>query len=200
MKDLFKSRGPFYDGWMLISNLIILNFLFVVFSLPIMTLGASLSSLYATAVNLSTDKFIMVTHEFLSNFKNFFNKGTKIFFTLSLSIFIIIGLIYFSILAKITFLIFLLLFIFSNLLLVTFITFPIGALYEGDYKLVLRNAAVFLHSNLIISIFIFFTTIVFYIIIPIFMPTFIILHLLIGFSGIAFFQIKIIKKVQYNKQ
>ena len=199
MKEVLKSRGPIYNGWILLSNLMILNLLFVACSIPILTLGASLSSLYKTTITLSADEFTSVSQEFFSNFKDSFYRGTKIFFLLFLSNFIIIFLLYFSSVIKIVFLTFFFLFLFSNFLLLKFIVFPIGALYEGNYKVVLRNATLFLHSHLVISIFIFFISIIFYIIVPIFIPRFIILHLLVGFSGMAFFQVKIIKKESYRK-
>lgn len=194
MKDLFRYRGPIYSGLMLVYNMLILNLLFIVFSIPIVTLGASLSSLYATAKKLSIDEFTTVVHEFIYNFKETFYRGTKIFIILSLSLFIIVVLIYFTVLSKIKVLTFLMLFIFSNFLLITFTIFPIGALYDGDYKLIFKNTAVFLKYDLIIIIFLFLTSVIFYIVIPIFIPKLIIFHLLFGFSGIAFFKIKIIKK------
>ncbi|WP_062532553.1 DUF624 domain-containing protein [Jeotgalibaca dankookensis] len=194
MRDLHRYRGPIYRSLMLVYNMMVLNLIFIVSSIPIITLGASLSSLYATAQTLSTDEFTGVVHEFIRNFKNTFYRGSRIFLILSLSLFTIVVLTHFTILFKVRFLTFFMLFIFSNFLLITFVIFPIGALYDGDYKLVLNNAAVFLKSDLIVSMFIFFISIIFYIMIPLFFPKLIIFHLLLGFSGMAFFQIKVIKK------
>lgn len=194
MRGLFRYRGPVYNGLMMMTNMMILNLLFILFSIPIITLGASLSSLYTTVDNLLTDSFSTVVEQFIRNFRDTFYRGTKVFFTLSLSYFIVVVLIYYAVISKIKILTFLMLFVFSIILLITFVIFPIGALYEGDFKLVLNNTAVFMHTDLMISIFIFLISVIFYILIPIFIPRLIILHLLFGFSGMAFIQTKIVKK------
>ena len=113
MKRLFKYKGVIHNGAILISNMFILNFLFILFSLPIITFGSALNSLYATARSLSMDDFLSVHQNFFYNFKKHFYIGTKTFFINFLIFLSQIALIYLTVLMNIKLLTFALLFIFS---------------------------------------------------------------------------------------
>ena len=55
MKSLFDYENKFMQALMAVGDLIILNILFILFSLPIVTMGAAQAGLY-TGVRVITDK------------------------------------------------------------------------------------------------------------------------------------------------
>ena len=52
VKDIFKSDNPFNEMLTRVFNLLELNLLWIVFSLPIITLGASTAALYAVCFQM----------------------------------------------------------------------------------------------------------------------------------------------------
>lgn len=194
MKGWFSYRGFIYNILLFIYNLMVLNVLFIVFSIPIITLGASLNSLYVCTVELSTDRFTPIAKLFVRNFGQEFFRSTKLFVGLVASFFVISGLIYFSVFLNYSMLTFFIFFLFSYFLLILTIIFPINALYKGTISVLLNNSFVFLKTELLTSIFLLILSLLTFVLIPIYFPQFILFHLLLGFAAMAFFQVKIIKK------
>ncbi|MDV4149804.1 DUF624 domain-containing protein [Clostridium sp. AL.422] len=74
-----------------LSDLIILNFLWIIFSLPIFTIGASTKALYSVLFDLADNCEGHITKDFFNNFKKEFRKSTLLWsivfaFTLILSV------------------------------------------------------------------------------------------------------------------
>ena len=193
MKGIFEYDGPLHKSMLMVSKLIILNLLFIIFSLPLITLGASLSSLYSSVNKLSKEDAPSLIKNFIHNFKETLYRGTKLLFILLLVYSLVIVLMKFAMAYNLNIFAFTLMVFFSIILLMTFVIFPIGALYEGDLKIILNNSSVFLRDELMTSIFMFIFSVIFYILIPIYFPRLLLLHLLFGFSLIAFLQTKLVR-------
>lgn len=73
---LFNLDAPFWVAVSRVADLVWLNVLFVVTSLPLVTVGASLCALYDTAWRLGEEKGGSVTREYLGSFKENFWTGT----------------------------------------------------------------------------------------------------------------------------
>ncbi|MFV0441313.1 MAG: DUF624 domain-containing protein [Lachnospirales bacterium] len=72
------KNNAFFNFILTLGDLILLNILFIIFSLPIITIGASCCSLYSVIkqIHFKTDSYL--TKEFLAEFKNNFKNSTII--------------------------------------------------------------------------------------------------------------------------
>lgn len=77
---LFDINGPFMETLRKLSDIIIYNLLFVIFSLPIVTAGASFAALCDGMQQLAEKELIEngVIKTFFSSFKKYFKEGTKL--------------------------------------------------------------------------------------------------------------------------
>ncbi|MGX7109475.1 DUF624 domain-containing protein [Facklamia miroungae] len=193
MKEEVWFKTKIYQLFMLISNLVILNLLFILSLLPIVTIGAAHIALYASVKGLAKDNFAQVIDVYIHSFKAYFKKGTKLFAFSFIFLLMLISLINIMVINRLTFMTFLLLFLFSNFLLIIIIIFPLSLFVEGNLKQLLAKTLLFLQYELILSIFIFLMNCLFFIVLPLYMPRLLIFHLLIGFSSLALVQLKLIK-------
>lgn len=74
--DFFKVDGPFYRFISRLFDLIILNFLWLVFSLPIITIGASTSAAFCVTLKMAEDKEGYIGKAFLKGFRENLKQGT----------------------------------------------------------------------------------------------------------------------------
>lgn len=79
MPKLFSTDGIFYKVSTVIYNLLILNFLWVLFSTPIVTIGASTTALfYVSGKIIRRESFNSILHAFWKSFKQNFKQATII--------------------------------------------------------------------------------------------------------------------------
>lgn len=76
MKAIFSENSPAMRFLSKTADLMVLNLLFVATSLPLVTLGASLTALNATAISLVTDRYDSVPRTYLDAFRSNFRQGT----------------------------------------------------------------------------------------------------------------------------
>ena len=76
MENLFRYDSKFWEILEEISDIIILNFLFIIFSIPIITIGASSSALYTVSLKKTNEENISVFKEFMRSFKSNFKIST----------------------------------------------------------------------------------------------------------------------------
>ena len=76
MENLFRYDSKFWDILEEISDIIILNFLFIICSIPIITIGASSSALYTVSLKKTNEENISVFKEFMRSFKSNFKIST----------------------------------------------------------------------------------------------------------------------------
>ena len=78
MKSIFSEKNPIIKLLTLICNLIILNFVIILTSLPIFTIGASLSAAYRTIYVINTQPNPSIIASYVNSFKENFKKSTVI--------------------------------------------------------------------------------------------------------------------------
>lgn len=146
MKSALNLNSPLFQFMFTLKDFVILNFLWIVFSIPLITIGASTTALYSVTFKVTEDKDCYVARQFLKAFRENFKQGTIAEFVLFLPMFIIsFGLFFWasfqSVLGTI---ISTLCIIFLCILAGTIIfTFPLISRYENSVKQTLKNALFF---------------------------------------------------------
>lgn len=83
MGNIFSIDGPLYKICTVIYNLLVLNFLWVIFSIPFFTIGASTTALfYVTGKIIRDEGFTSLTRAFWSSFKQNIKQATAIWLIL----------------------------------------------------------------------------------------------------------------------
>lgn len=75
---IFDLEGPLFSVLTKVADLFILNILFIIFSLPIVTMGASWTALYTVTLKMSRDREGGIMSSFWAAFKSNFKKSTII--------------------------------------------------------------------------------------------------------------------------
>lgn len=88
MDNLFEYDNKFFEVLGKITDIIILNLLCIISCLPIITIGASVTSTYFVALQMVRDEETYIIKEFIKRFKENFIFSTKVW-----SIILIIGLV-----------------------------------------------------------------------------------------------------------
>lgn len=76
MDTLFSPDSVLMRGLTRLADVMILNFLFIVTSLPVVTLGASLTALNFTAMRIATGKCNSVSGDYFRSLRQNFRQGT----------------------------------------------------------------------------------------------------------------------------
>ncbi len=202
-----KEKKPFFV-WIEIFKrkffkLIQLNFIFLLFCIPIITIGPAISGLMYVLKNISTEKPVFIFHDFLKTFKK--NFVTSLIISIIKSIIII--LFYFSITfysqnvknSIILFVPLFILLIFSIIyLFMNYYLYSLNITIELSIKNIFKNsfllAFIAMKTNFIISIFVISISYVLFI----FYPISLLIILSIAPSTIAFIicfnSLRVIKK------
>ena len=78
MRDLFAIDGTIYHYMMRLYQLLILNLLFIICSLPIVTIGAALTALYDVTLKMHTHDEKTVATAYFKSFRKNFSQATQI--------------------------------------------------------------------------------------------------------------------------
>lgn len=143
MKKLFNLDGRFVKTLETIINLILINALFIIFSLPIFTIGASLTAMYTLSLRIVRKEHQFVWKSFIQAFKSNFKQSTIIWLA-----FLISGLIVYANISFIRYvsgiwyiILFLGLLLFSFLFLLLFTTiFPILSRFDNTIIKTIENS------------------------------------------------------------
>lgn len=92
MKRLFEMDGPFISILTKIADLVILNTLFIICSLPIVTLGASYTALYYVTLKMVKNEECYTAKSFFKSFKQNFKQATVLW----LIIFVVGAVLYYD--------------------------------------------------------------------------------------------------------
>jgi len=137
MKNLFEMEGPIFSFLSRIGQLMLLNGIFILFSLPIITIGASSSALYAVTLKMVRNEDDGVYSGFIQAFKSNLKQSTIIWIVLLAAGFILL-LDYNYLQAykgKLISLVILSLFLFTCLyLLLLILTFPYVARFDNTVR------------------------------------------------------------------
>lgn len=82
MRNVFNLDGPLFTALNKLSDMIILNLLFVVCSLPIITIGASWTALYYVMLKIREGEEGYIVRSFFKSFKQNFRQATVIWLIL----------------------------------------------------------------------------------------------------------------------
>lgn len=85
MRDFFNIDGPFFTVLNRLGDLILLNILWLVCCIPIVTIGASTTALYFEAMKLAENNEGYVAKNFFRSFKENFLQSTAIWIVLAVS-------------------------------------------------------------------------------------------------------------------
>ena len=91
MRNIFNLDGPLFTGLNKFSDLVILNLLFVLCCLPIVTIGASVTALSYVTLKMKDGEEGYVSRSFFKSFKQNFKQATIIWlimFALALTMFL----------------------------------------------------------------------------------------------------------------
>ena len=82
MRNIFRWDSPFAQKLALVGNLVVLNILWVVCSLPVVTMGAATAAMYHTVFQFMTNEEDQVIVPFFRGFKNNFWQATGVWMVL----------------------------------------------------------------------------------------------------------------------
>jgi uncharacterized membrane protein YesL len=145
MGTLFSADSALTRSLGVLADIMILNLLFVATSIPIVTLGASLTALNFTAMRIGTGECGSVTADYFRSFRQNFRQATVILAVLALLIavlgawYVVITSFELGTLAELGLLAIWYLLAF-NLAIMTIFIFPYLANFEGRTREVFRNA------------------------------------------------------------
>ena len=140
MGKIFNYDSKFFAGMTKVSDTIIINILFVICSIPIVTIGASITALYSVSMKITRDEDIYAAKEFIKQFKQNFKQSTIIWIIL-----LFIGLDFYlcSLMSDNTIsMIFKFIFTIVSVVLafILIYVFPLTARFENSIKNTLMNA------------------------------------------------------------
>jgi uncharacterized membrane protein YesL len=143
--SLFSQDSALMRGLTRVADVMILNFLFIVTSVPVITLGASLTALNFTAMRIATGRCNSVSGDYFRSFRQNFRQGTIVGLILAMlaavlaAWYIVVTNLAVEPLAEL-----LLLAVWYGLALtfamMALFAFPYLASFEGSTRQVLRNA------------------------------------------------------------
>jgi len=160
LERMFNYENPVWQFMNRVADLLILNLLFMVFSIPIVTIGASYTALTYTMVKIVRKEDTYVFKEFWSSFKSNFKQATQMWlilipFILVLScdlyfwyIDVVEGLGAFPKVLKVTTVIVVLI-----ILVVTIYAFPVLSHFDNTVRNTLKNAFLISLINIPYTIF-----------------------------------------------
>lgn len=192
MVALFSADSALMRGLTVIADIMILNFLFLATSIPIVTLGASLTALNFTAMRISTGECGSVSADYFRSFRRNFRQATVIGLILAglgavlAAWYVVVTTFELSAVAKVTLLAIWYVLAF-NLAIMALFVFPYHANFEGSTRQVFRNARLMSWRHPLTS-FVSLAVIALAVAVTLFYPQatgYGMLWLLIGFAGIA---------------
>lgn len=200
---LFNPENSFFSFIGSIGNFIMLNLLFVLCSIPLVTIGASYTALYYTMFKITEDDTLQITKDFFHSFKENLKQSTIIHIILTvIGAFILfdlaatLQLFSQSAVMKALFCVF-----FCLTLVYLFIatyTYPILAKFSNSTKNTFKNAGLLSIANLPVTALMAFINaiplILFFVLPQLFMAI-MPFYLFIGFSLTAFINCKFLRKI-----
>lgn len=151
MRNFFNIDNPFFRFLGRMADLMILNFLFIVCSLPILTAGASACALFYVLFKMRENEEGYITRSFLKAFRENLKKGTAIWL-----IMLLLGLIFRQDLAVLNqktgmlagglrIVIYLFIVLWGSMLVYVF---PLQGRFENTIKNTMRNAFFMAAANI----------------------------------------------------
>lgn len=150
MKNLFHVNGPLIQFFLTLRDFVVLNILWIIFCIPIITIGASTSALYAVTFKIAEDKDTYVGKQFIKAFKENVKQATKIELILFIPVFCLgFGLFFWATFESVVGTVISTLCIIFLLMLVgtAIYAFPLVGRYENTTLQTIRNSLYFCMNN-----------------------------------------------------
>lgn len=198
---LFSLDGPIYRLCQLIYETVILNLLWIIGSIPVVTIGVSTSALYYVygkkERGIKYEVFKDFWKGYRENFKQSLIVGSGIIIILAINIFNILNLSRFG--RQHLLMLSFQLFITIQILLVSLIVFPLIARFRMGIKDIIKNSLLLAYKHILTSLS-FLLILAFFIAFTIFIPSFI--FAIFGFYGLISAHIieRIFKKYMENTE
>lgn len=151
MFDMFKYDSPLMQFLSKVADLLWLNILFILCSIPIITIGASTTAMYYVSLKLIKDSEGNITSQFFRSFRQNFKQTTLIWSGMLGVIGLLVADIYIFVKADGEYqLIFKMILLIMGLLfiMIAFHVFPLLSKFENDTKNALKNAVVIALTNI----------------------------------------------------
>ena len=151
MNTLFEFDSPFMHLVNRFASLVVLNFLFLLTSIPIFTIGASLTALYDVVFRLDTSREGKVLSAYFLAFRKNFKQSTPVFLLITTIIIVsCVNMVYFSGMeGAFGYLLFLICSaILVNSILVLSYVFPLISQFDNTFFNNLKNSLLLCIANL----------------------------------------------------
>lgn len=196
--QLFKIDGPVFRFLETVANLIILNILFLICSIPIVTIGPALTATYYVTLKIIRGEEIGITknffHSFRENFKQGLVLGVGVILLAALLLLDIHALVYLITIPKAIadILLFAVGLILLVLVLIAVYIFAVLAQFDNKTSELIKWSAIIAVRHFpitLLSVAMAAVPVIFFCFFPgIFVQTIMPIMLLMGFSGIAYLQ------------
>lgn len=180
-----------YRAMTLIYQVVALNVLFLLTSLPIVTIGASIVALYHCTLKISSGDDPALVPTYFKAFKQNFKQGTLA------GIFFLAGLVAFFVLIRFTqiqqqpVLVVIVVSLSAVFLFTSEYLFPLLARFDNHLGMQMRNALVLSFQNAALSIVCFISNVALGVLLPLLLPKLFFLWFFLGFAGAAMINSKI---------
>lgn len=188
MRGIFNIDGPVFTVLNKVADILILNLLTIICCIPIVTIGASMTSMYYVTMKMVKNEEGYIFKSFFKAFKENFKKATILWL-----IIFIVGAVFFGNICIILFsgikfpqLVIIVIGALGILfLLVAFYVFPVQARFENTVKNILINSALISFSQLPKTILILIIHVIPFVLLYMIPQTLPIIFLL-GLAGVAY--------------
>ena len=197
MSKIFSTEGKIYSGMERIYQILLLNSIFIISCLPVVTIGAALASAYGTAYKMIDHSEGVLYKEYLRQLKLNMLPATKLwvlilavigagFWTFPYAQSFMVGnkIAYYLTMVFITFLV-----------LMSLYLFPLIARFDNSLSGTVVNAMILSLKHLPQSIIVFFITIGGVVIVPIYLPKLLFVWLFTGIGTVIFINANILMNV-----
>ncbi|MCC4045821.1 YesL family protein [Enterococcus gallinarum] len=197
MSKIFSTEGKIYSGMERIYQILLLNSIFIISCLPVVTIGVALASAYGTAYKMIDHSEGVLYKEYLRQLKLNMLPATKLwvlilavigagFWTFPYVQSFMVGnkIAYYLTMVFITFLV-----------LMSLYLFPLIARFDNSLSGTVVNAMILSLKHLPQSIIVFFITIGGVVIVPIYLPKLLFVWLFTGIGTVIFINANILMNV-----
>lgn len=196
MQRLFSTEGRIYGGMERIYQVMLLNCLFIISCLPVVTIGAAITAAYGTAYKLVDYREGILYKEYLHQFKLNFWPATKIWLLLiglTLGGFAIFPFMRpFLVGNRLAY--YVMMIVMTTLALTVLYLFPLTARFDNTLSGTVVNAMILSLKHLPISILVFFVSIG-GVLVPFYFPKLLFAWLFVGAGLVFLLNAKLILKV-----
>jgi len=148
MRGLFNLNGPFYKYGNLIADICLLGLMWIIFSIPIVTIGSSTTAVYYVMTKRISDKENSLIKDFWASFKRNFKTATLA----HLTILVAVASVLFAIMGFIPEqMIFIYYFLFAESVLVAIFIYPILSRFDMKYAQLIKTAFIMANKHILTS-------------------------------------------------